>query len=250
MIIGFVRKFVVLFVLSVLLSGCSLTEMFRKSNTPRIAFVIDDAGYHNAYRNYVLAIDAPVTYAVLPFVDCTKSMANFFNRQGLEVILHMPMAAKNNLQNKEQNMIYPSMSEEKIKENIEACLAEVPFAVGFNNHKGSAFTENYEGMSNVLKIVKEKKLLFLDSLTGKESKAQLVADELNMEIGVRDVFLDNKKETVYIKNQIKSLVKTAKNTGSAIGIGHYNKETLKAIADSVAEIKKQGIEIVFLSELI
>lgn len=246
----FFRQIAVLLILATLVSGCSLTSLFRKKRSPRLAFVIDDVGYHRAYRKYVRQINVPMTYAVLPFVDRTAYMSDFLHKQGAEIILHMPMASKRDSQNKEKNMIYPGMSKEQIYFNIEECLEEVPWAVGFNNHKGSAFTENYDGVYHVLSIAKEKNLFFLDSLTVRDSQASEAAEKLRMRIAVRDVFLDNEKNDAYIKKQIRSLVRVAKRSGSAIGIGHYHKETLKAIYESIPGILEQGVEIVFLSELI
>lgn len=246
----FFRKICVLFVVSVFFSGCAFLPYKSRHLTPRIAFVIDDAGYHTSYKNYVRKINAPVTYAVIPFTDCSKYMAKYLNKQGAEVILHMPMAAKSNLHNKEKYMLFPGMDKNTIRKNIEHCLDDVPYVVGVNNHKGSSFTNDYEGIYEALKVIKEKNLFFLDSLTVRESKASLAADKLDMRIGVRDVFLDNKKEINYIKKQIASLVRVAKSTGKGIGIGHYNKVTLQAIYESIPSIRAQGVEIVFVSELI
>lgn len=245
------KKTVWFLILSFLLSGCAHFPFFmRRDAKPKIAFVIDDAGYHKAYKNYVREIGVPMTYAVIPFTDCDKFMAKFLSENGAEVILHMPMASKRNSQNKEQYMLYPGMDKKEIRKNIEACLNQVPFVKGVNNHKGSAFTKDYQGMYEALKFIKSKDLYFLDSLTVRESAASQAAAALNMKIAVRDVFLDNEKNKVYIKRQIAQLAKIALKHGRAIGIGHYHKVTLASIYESIPDLQKKGIEFVFVSEII
>lgn len=232
------------------LNGCSALSLFKGKGAPKIAFVIDDVGYHGAHKKHVKRLNVPMTYAVIPFVDSTKKMSKFLNKQGAEIILHMPMASKRKSQNIEEYMLHPHLSQKQIKENIEKCMEQVPYAVGVNNHKGSAFTANYEASLSMLKVVKSKKMFFLDSLTVKGSKIEEAAKKARCKVLVRDVFLDNKKEIDYIKGQIRQAVKIALKTGEAIAIGHYHKETLIAIYESLPEIRRQGIEIVFLSELL
>lgn len=232
-------------------SGCAHFPFFMHRDTaPKIAFVIDDVGYHKAYKNYVRKIGVPMTYAVIPFTDCDKFMAKFMHENGDQIILHMPMASSRNSQNKEKYMLYPGMSRDEIRNNIAACIKQVPFAKGVNNHKGSAFTKDYQGMYEALKYIKSQDLYFLDSLTVRESAASAVAADLNMDIAVRDVFLDNEKNKPYIKKQINQLARVALKHGKAIGIGHYHKVTLASIAESIPDLRKKGIEFVVVSEII
>jgi polysaccharide deacetylase 2 family uncharacterized protein YibQ len=66
----------------------------------------------------------------------------------------------------------------------------------------------------------------------------------------RDVFLDHEQSYEYSLNQIHSLIKIAQRKGKAVAIGHPFKSTIAAIKDSIALIQKNGIQIVFVSQLL
>ncbi|MBI4398875.1 MAG: divergent polysaccharide deacetylase family protein, partial [Candidatus Omnitrophica bacterium] len=66
----------------------------------------------------------------------------------------------------------------------------------------------------------------------------------------RNVFLDNEDQSSYIERQIWQLADQARQEGHAIGIGHYRKKTLDAIKKLAPKIRKQGIQIVALKDLL
>lgn len=233
-------------------SGCSSTGGYKRKlrEKPHIAFIIDDVGFHTAYKREVLNIKAPITYAIIPYSPSGRLMARFLYKHGCEIMLHLPMESKKARENKDKGLISVNMERQDIRKVIRESLASLPYIKGVNNHKGSKATADYRVMKIVLQELKKKKLFFVDSLTTNDSVCGQVAESLRMTIGARDVFLDNKREPEYIKEQIRRLEKIALKHGEAIGIGHYNKVTLEVLALTVPSLKKKGIRIVFVSELL
>ncbi|GKT28860.1 Divergent polysaccharide deacetylase like protein [Aduncisulcus paluster] len=123
------------------------------------------------------------------------------------------------------------MNADKIGSITLAAIAKVPGATGLNNHMGSSFTENYNGMLAALKHACRKAA----------SKAGVTFYE-------RNIFLDNVKDVGAIKYQLSKAAKIARKHGQAIAIGHPNHETLKAIRQWVAE-NRGKIRIVPVSSL-
>jgi len=69
----------------------------------------------------------------------------------------------------------------------------------------------------------------------------------------RDVFLDNSKNEESIKKALELLAEEALEKGYAIGIGHVGgqggKKTIDVIKKMSKEMKDNGIEFVYISDL-
>jgi len=214
----------------------------------KIAIVIDDWGY-NLY-NFPLAekIKYPFTAAVLPNLKNSKEASSRLNASGFEVILHLPMEPKEKLR-LENNTIKTGSTKEEIERIVKNDLESIVYAKGVSNHMGSNLTENKPAMSVILKELKKRKLYFLDSFVTGGS----VAKELSAKYGVafikRDIFLDNKADKNYIRQQLAKLKSYAKRQGYAVGIGHDRKTTLETLIEEMPKLSKEGYKLVFVSEL-
>ena len=104
---------------------------------------------------------------------------------------------------------------------------------------GSRFTSNLESMLVVMKELKQRNLLFLDSLTTNKSTGHIAASEFKVPFITRNIFLDHKDELKIIKQQLVNLKKIARLQGYAIAIGHPRKNTIQALASWLADTKKQ-----------
>jgi polysaccharide deacetylase 2 family uncharacterized protein YibQ len=115
---------------------------------------------------------------------------------------------------------------------------------------GSKFMENGELTELILRDLKSKGLMFVDSKTSSESKGYETALELGMKTAQRDVFLDNSsKNSQYVKDQLKKLVNISKKRGFAIGICHPYPGTVKALSEMIPEINNE-VEVVSISNIV
>lgn len=217
---------------------------------PKIAFILDDWGYSLKNEKYIYNKDMKFTLAILPNLNYSKRVAILAKNSGKEVMLHLPMQPKNkSLDALEKLTISSNMPASEIKNILNKDLASVPYAKGINNHMGSLATEDAELMTKVFTELKKRKLYFIDSRTADRSSCRLVAKKINIKFSERAVFLDNKNDFEYIKSQIKQLMRIAKAKKMAIGVGHDRPLTLAAIKEMLPEIKKQGINLVFVSQI-
>ncbi len=215
----------------------------------KIAIVIDDWGY-NLDNLYILdQIKYPFTASVLPRLDYSKEISAELHKRGFQVILHLPMEPHEKYR-LEKNTIITSMGEQAMINIIAQDLADIHFAIGVSNHMGSKATEDLRIMSIVLNELKKRGLFFLDSLVSSKSVCSYLAGKLHVSFIKRDVFLDNKGEAGYIKDQIYKLKRKALVYGYAVGIGHDRKITLEVLRDAMPELEKEGYKLVFVSELV
>lgn len=215
----------------------------------KIAIIIDDFGMDYFTAEKFMKSDLNLTLSVMPFCPNSTRIAVMAKDFGKEVILHLPMEPLN-VKDSESTMIKVSMTDEEIKQIIEAALKDIFPATGVNNHQGSRATQDKRVMNTVLQKLKEKNLYFIDSLTNYDSVAEEISREVKISFNKRDVFLDNEDNLDYITSQLWELVRLAKNKGYAIGIGHNNQNTLRALEEFKPSFEKENIELVFMKDLV
>lgn len=222
---------------------------------PRVAIIIDDFGYSlSPHVKELLELDHPITVAILPKRHYTTEIGILAELAEKEVILHLPMEPHGypgKGKDPGPGAIFCNLSQEEIRKRVREYLEGLPQAVGLNNHMGSKATENRQVMSTVLDKAKRRGLYFVDSLTSSRSVAFKLAREKGIRSASRDIFLDNKDDPVYISNQFDKLILKAKEEGRAIGIGHvYFKSTLEVLKERLPQLKEEGVELVFASEIV
>ncbi|EAI3850898.1 divergent polysaccharide deacetylase family protein [Campylobacter coli] len=161
-------------------------------------------------------------------------------------MVHLPLAAMNYTK-PELDTLNPSDSEKRIFKKIQQVKKDFKDLKFINNHTGSLFTSDEKAMKKLYKAFEKEELIFVDSKTIASSKAPKVAKALGQIYIQRDVFLDNRDDVAYIKNQLIEAVRLAKQKGFAIAIGHPRKNTFKALEQSKDLLK--SVELVYLSEI-
>ena len=243
--------------LIIILQWISIILITRPKKIPRvpvaikgkIAIVIDDWGYNLNNLPILDQIKYPLTISVLPNLSYSRVIAENLHKRKLEIILHLPMEPREKYR-LEKNTIMTSMDESTIRNIFNQDLADVPYVSGVSNHMGSMATDSPKTMRIIFKELKRRKLYFLDSLVSSESVCFDLAHKMHIPFAKRDVFLDNKEETEYIKEQIYKLKTRATVYGQAIGIGHDQRITLEVLKEVMPELDREGYKFVFVSELV
>lgn len=217
---------------------------------PRIALIIDDIGYsrHRAMPFFRLPIN--MTFAVLPRLPDSQKLARETHDRGQEVFLHQPMEPFNPNINPGPGALFVKDRPETITRIMRYNISDIPYAVGVNNHMGSRFTSSFRDISEALRVVKQRDLLFVDSLTTNKSKAYKAARSMRLPAGCRNTFLDDIHSAPYVYGQLQKLKRHVLHFGHGIGIGHPFPETAAAIGQFVSDLKGSGISFVHVSRLI
>ncbi|MFQ5680813.1 MAG: divergent polysaccharide deacetylase family protein [Candidatus Omnitrophota bacterium] len=224
----------------------------KKEYKYKVAIIIDDWGYSLNNMALLEKILQPLTLAVLPNLPYSREVS--LRAQGLnkEVILHLPLEPyKSKELGLEQNTIMTAMSEQKMASILNDDLDGLIDAQGASNHMGSKFTRDKKAVGVIFKVLKQRGLFFVDSLTSR-SVCRKVARQSGVSFVARDVFLDNKLDAEYIERQLQRLIKKAKSRGWAVGIGHDRRITLETLQRMLPQIEKdeEGLGFVFVRELV
>lgn len=219
---------------------------------PRIAIVLDDLGPARGATLSAIALPGPLTLAFLPYAEDLPALTAKARAAGHELIVHMPMEPIDLARNKPgPEALLTSLPPEELRRRLNWALDRFEGYVGINNHMGSAFTTDTEGLAVVMQALRERGLLFLDSRTIGRSKAEGLALAFGVPAAGRDVFLDNNAEdAAAIRAQLAEVERLARRNGQAIAIGHPHPATLAVLKDWLPEVQARGFVLVPVSDLV
>lgn len=208
---------------------------------PRVAIIFDDLGENLKDFEAIYSLRTPLTISVVPGLKFSRNIAQMGSRCGFSVLIHLPLEPKNEkryLTNK-YKFISSSLSKREVDSLLRYYLNYIRFAVGANNHMGSAATENTKLMRQVLRALKDKNLFFIDSRTSPASVACAVAKEEKVACAINDGFIDSLNNPVIMEKRLGKLIKKAKQKGKIIIIVHPKINTIKVLAKKLPEFKKE-----------
>lgn len=217
---------------------------------PQIALIIDDIGQNRKRAREFMEIDIALTFSILPHLPYSRELAEEMNRIGYEVMLHQPMEPFSKSQDPGPGALYVGDEPERITAVMESNIRNIPHAVGVNNHMGSKFTESGDDVGEALKIVKQRNLFFVDSLTSNHSKARAISRSFGIPTLGRRIFLDNVREESAVLAELARLKQCALRSGQAVGIGHPVSPTARAINRFARDRRNADIELVSVSMLL
>ncbi len=219
----------------------------------QIVIILDDVGWNPDIVSFVKKIPVPLTLAVLPDSPFGLKIAKQLSgKQNIEILLHLPLEPDNVTSETliAQNFLSTTMDKEELTNRLDDYFGKFgPYIVGVNNHMGSKFTRDQEKMEILLKEIKEKKLIFVDSLTTSKSVGYREAKKMQIKTAKRDIFLDNSSDPESIVKGLLLAGKIAKEKGSAIAIGHAKTVTMQVLEEKLPEMVKEGYNFVFATAL-
>ncbi len=217
---------------------------------PMIAVVIDDLGLDRRRSARAIRLPAPLTMAFLTYAEALQQQTAAARANGHELMLHGPMEPDGDFVDPGPQVLRTTQEHLELRRRLQWDLARFDGYVGINNHMGSKFTGNRDAMLMVLRELKSRGLLFLDSRT----TAATVAARLAAEIGVphvsRDVFIDHVPTGPEIRGKLAALEELARRRGSAVGIGHPYDATLEALESWLPAVRRRGFLLVPVSAVV
>jgi polysaccharide deacetylase 2 family uncharacterized protein YibQ len=220
------------------------------NHAPRLAIILDDLGNDSSAANAVFAMPYPLTISILPNQTHSVEIAQQAQQRGDQVMLHLPMQSLAK-EHSEARELHAGMSRADVARLVSEFLNEIPGVIGVNNHQGSASTSDKKLMAELMPLLKEHKLFYVDSRTTSATVAYDTAQRFGVRAAFRNVpFLDDVDDVSAVRKQIEIAIAGAARKKDAIAIGHAHPSTLEALKETLPEAKTQGVKLVFASELV
>lgn len=217
---------------------------------PKIAIIIDDIGYDKTMAKKFLALDAVLTFSILPHSTHEKSIARLVHLKGDDVMLHLPMEPDEYpLIDPGPGVLLTSMSPDQLISQLKEDLDAFPFIKGVNNHMGSKMTTLSPQLYQIFSVLKKRGLFFIDSRTTPDTLCKPSAQLFQIPFAQKDVFIDHLPEPEFIRKQIHRLILIADSHGEAVGIAHPHSETYDILREMLPELKKKA-QLVRASDIV
>jgi uncharacterized protein len=222
----------------------------EQPSVPKLAIILDDLGSDRAAAEAVFKLPYPLTLSVLPNHPHSAEIAQEALRRGYQVMLHLPMQAVVN-ETPEAQELRPGMTAAEVSSLVDQFLQSVPGAVGVNNHQGSQATSDPALMEDLMPVLREHQLFYIDSRTTAATVAYDTAESFGVPSAFRNVpFLDDVAEASAVRRQLALALRGAREKGEAVAIGHPHPATLQALHEVLPKAQGQGIHLAFVSEFV
>jgi len=221
---------------------------------PKVAVVIDDFALtypKNPKDEEWMTFDEPLTFAVMPDYPITTSTAKRAREAGKEVIMHYPFDPYQKFDLNAEEATPADV--EKASKLLERMIAQVPGAVGLNNHRSDKATKNRPLMRAFMKLYKPKGLYFVDSKVSPKSVAGDEAKAAGVPTASNYIFLDTAQVHTkpFCQKMLAQAIAHARKKGEVLVIGHhYFHGTLDCLKEEMPRYAKEGVEFVKASALV
>jgi polysaccharide deacetylase 2 family uncharacterized protein YibQ len=233
-----------------LVSNAGIKNSGENNGDARLAIIIDDLGSDRPAAEAIFALGYPLTISVLPNHEHSVEIAEEAHRRGLQVMLHLPMQSVAN-ETPEAQELRPGLPAQEVAALVDQFLQNVPDAAGVNNHQGSQATTDGVLMDELMPVLRDHHLFYVDSRTTAATVAYDTAQDFGVRSAFRNVpFLDDIAEVAAVRKQLKLALRGAREKGEAVAIGHPHPATLQALREVLPQAQSQGVRLVLASELV
>ena len=216
---------------------------FRDLNArPLIAIVIDDVGLDRPRSRRAWELPGPLTMSFLPYAKDLRDQSRAARARGHELMLHLPMEPTGR-NDPGPGALLVSMSDAEIRQRTTSALDSFEGFAGVNNHMGSRFTAFRPGMETVMRQLRPRGLMFLDSRTTRESVGEQTAQDQSVPVIVRHVFLDDDESIEAVRRKLADAEAVARRQGFVVAIGHPHETTLQALSEWLPTVQGKGLAL-------
>ncbi|MEN2984101.1 MAG: divergent polysaccharide deacetylase family protein [Dictyoglomaceae bacterium] len=226
----------------------------KEIKKPLLAIVVDDITEKNYWTDRLFSLSYTLNLAIIP-TSKVGELLKETKKKNWYAIIHLPMESISYPKDAKYLVSYSilqGMNKEEIEKIVNKSMEyfeDYPIE-GINNHMGSKVTSDPETMRNLFKVLKEKKLFFLDSKTSYKSVGKRIAREVDIPFLENDLFLDHENDKEMIRKRFQQSIDIAKKKGKAIVICHIRPKTIEVMEELEKENFFRDVELVKLKDLL
>lgn len=212
---------------------------------PKMAIIMDDMAYPSQLES-LHHLRLKITPSFFPYNSDNKLTPKMATQEPFYMV-HLPLEALYFYQSPHR-WIKVGEDKSEIRQYIQQIKHDFPHLKFINNHTGSKFTASYQDMKNLIEILREYDIDFVDSRTTTQTKAGEIYAQMQRPLLSRGVFLDNKNNVEDILNQIRKAINKAKKDGYVIVICHPHKNTFEALKIAKKSLLSQ-VDLVYIKDI-
>ena len=217
---------------------------------PAVGIVIDDTGNVTDKLPLWTAIDAPLSFSVMPYPPLCQQLAEQLWQSGYVIMMHIPTDNMPPNTFAGTGQLATGMDRATVFSTLASDVAKIPHVTGINNHMGGRGCDQLDLMTYEVEWAKSKGLFVVDSKSSVSSKVTKACLALGLPERNNLVFIDHQNEPDYIRGAMRQLADLARKNGTAIGICHWHRpNTATTVGEMIKTLKAEGIHFAFARDI-
>ncbi|MCC7045335.1 MAG: divergent polysaccharide deacetylase family protein [Alphaproteobacteria bacterium] len=220
---------------------------------PRVALVITSMGLSAAATDQAIDdLPAGVTLAFAPFADGVKAAMARARAKGHEVLLSVPMEPEGYPRSDPgPNTLLTSLSEGENLDRLTWALTRAEAYVGVANLTGGKFAASPKHMDPVVKMLRQRGLLFVDRWsTGPQSPVIEAAKTVGLPVSGVQMLVDQEPSRAAIDGRLSELERIARRDGRALGLALPYPLSLERVAVWATSLEARGAALAPVSAVV
>jgi len=220
-----------------------------KDRRPRIALVVYGLGISAAATEAAIqGLPGAITLAFSPYGDELNTWIGKARAAGHEVMLMAPMEPDNYpVFDPGPQGLLTSLQPTQNVERLEWMLSRATGSIGVVSHLGSRFTASRRHMAPVLRELKRRGLMYLDSHGG--GVPVEVANRVGVPFAASAFFVDDRAARDAIDRRLDQIEQLARRSGRAVALGYSYPVTLERVAAWAQTVEERGFVLAPVSAL-
>ena len=223
----------------------------RSDRKPRIAIIISNLGLSSTYTAIALKMmPKNVTLSFSHIAPKLKNWVREARQNGFEVLIDLPMEPIGFPQNDPgRDTLLTTLNEVENLNRLEHIMLQAGGFAGLLATHGSKFTLSSEVLLPILKSIKARGLLYVDSRSTSRSVGPELSSSIQLPRAFNNIFIDKNPSARNINTKLKELEIIAKKTKFAVAIAQPLPITLELLNNWVKGLKAKGIALAPVSAI-
>jgi len=220
------------------------------SGLPRMAVIVSGLGLSADATERAIKLPKEVTLSFTPYGANLEADVAAAREAGHEVLLDLPMEPISYpADDPGPHTLLTSLNPSDNIARLDWLLGRFTAYVGVINHMGSRFTASPRPLRPILRALKDRGLMFVDSRSTSKSVAAGLAGQMELPRAINDRFLAHEPTRGAIDQSFAAAEGDARARGVALVVARPFPVTLERMAAWLPMLESRGIEIVPVTAL-
>lgn len=222
------------------------------STGPRVAIVLGGLGLSALTTETAIdRLPAEITLAFAPYGDELERLSARARQAGHELLLHLPLEPYDYPDNDPgPHTLLTGLDPEQNRDRLHWLLSRFSGYAGVVNYMGARFTASEDALRPFLGEIRDRGLVYIDDGSSPRSAAPAVARDIGLSVAVATRVVDAVPTRTAIDEALRQLEDSARETGSALGIGSALPVSIDAIREWARGLEARGVVLVPATALV
>ena len=224
----------------------------RADRKPRIALIISNLGLSNTYTKAALELlPEDITLSFSHVAPRLKNWVREARQKGHEILLDIPMEPIGFPKNDPgRATLLTSSNEVENLNRLEHIMKQAGGYVGLLGTLGTKFMLHSETFLPVLRSIKQRGLIYVDSRSTSRSLGPELASSIQLPKAFNNVFVDKEPSQEKIKNKLDELERIALERRFAVGIAQPLPITIEILSQWTKGLKTKQIALAPITAIV